>query len=59
MTLIENCCIGNRAEMLLLQEDKLNRSDDKYFLERLKDFNKSYRNFKMLNDELGRIKGYP
>eukprot|EP00924_Labyrinthula_sp_SR-Ha-C_P004839 snap_masked-scaffold_1-processed-gene-13.29-mRNA-1 protein AED:1.00 eAED:1.00 QI:0/0/0/0/1/1/2/0/173 len=52
MTVIENYCIGNRAEILLLLEDKLNRLDGRYFLERLTDSNKSYRNFKMFNGEL-------
>eukprot|EP00924_Labyrinthula_sp_SR-Ha-C_P008836 snap_masked-scaffold_2-processed-gene-4.11-mRNA-1 protein AED:1.00 eAED:1.00 QI:0/-1/0/0/-1/1/1/0/406 len=52
MTVIENYRIGNRAEILLLLEDKLNRLDGRYFLERLTDSNKSYRNFKMFNVEL-------
>eukprot|EP00924_Labyrinthula_sp_SR-Ha-C_P000148 snap_masked-scaffold_39-processed-gene-2.63-mRNA-1 protein AED:0.47 eAED:0.47 QI:0/-1/0/1/-1/1/1/0/1363 len=56
MKVIENYCIGNRAEMLLLLEDKLNKPDGRYFLEKLTDFNKSYRNFKMLNGELNEQK---
>eukprot|EP00924_Labyrinthula_sp_SR-Ha-C_P001914 snap_masked-scaffold_30-processed-gene-2.39-mRNA-1 protein AED:1.00 eAED:1.00 QI:0/0/0/0/1/1/2/0/256 len=52
IAITENYRIRNRADILLLQEDNLNRPDGRYFLERLTSFNKSYRNIKMLNDQL-------
>eukprot|EP00924_Labyrinthula_sp_SR-Ha-C_P002007 snap_masked-scaffold_30-processed-gene-3.105-mRNA-1 protein AED:1.00 eAED:1.00 QI:0/-1/0/0/-1/1/1/0/178 len=50
--IIEQYCIGNKNEHLLLLEDQLNTPEGRYFLERLKNFNTSFKNFRMLGGQL-------
>eukprot|EP00924_Labyrinthula_sp_SR-Ha-C_P012158 snap_masked-scaffold_26-processed-gene-4.134-mRNA-1 protein AED:1.00 eAED:1.00 QI:0/-1/0/0/-1/1/1/0/328 len=48
LKIIEEYCIGNKDQFLLNLEDQLNKPSGRFFLEKLKNFNKIYRDFIML-----------
>eukprot|EP00924_Labyrinthula_sp_SR-Ha-C_P011895 snap_masked-scaffold_76-processed-gene-0.56-mRNA-1 protein AED:1.00 eAED:1.00 QI:0/-1/0/0/-1/1/1/0/416 len=51
-SIIEVHCIGDKDETILKLEDKLSNPEGRYFLEKLKSFNTSYRDIIMLGGKL-------
>eukprot|EP00924_Labyrinthula_sp_SR-Ha-C_P006147 maker-scaffold_54-snap-gene-1.24-mRNA-1 protein AED:0.37 eAED:0.41 QI:0/0/0/0.5/1/1/2/0/516 len=48
INIIEKYCIGNKTERILRLEDSLSNPEGRYFLEKIKSFNVSYRDMMML-----------